>query len=172
VDCFAYLTKSYPRVLVAALLFASACRSKEGGMSGATGGRGAEEGEFRPTAGQSTVLRIEDAEYLRGPCSRGELEGWTPSLSDVSQLELALKKIDTELKNGRILQGVDAYVRQYTGVVVHGERQIRVNAVLKDVAPSNWRTSGECLLDGGTIRWTATFVPRLNEIFDFKIGGS
>lgn len=90
---------------------------------------------------------------------------WTPRLSDVQTLEARLSRFlkAEEIRNrafrtqiAEIQQGLRQSRRQYVGLLIHGERQILLNAFPKDQTLP-WRRQFIEVSDGGARYWSVRY---------------
>jgi len=120
-----------------------------------------------PPHSQATVLPV----LLWG---KGSYASWTPSQTDIEDLELKLPQI-SELKiKGWESTGIrkdhpEKYFRQYVGVKLHGKREIYINAFCDDPPPPDWRTRLYVVIDGDIGYWHAFYDTNKKTFSDLTI---
>jgi hypothetical protein len=90
---------------------------------------------------------------------------WTPTFSDVQTIEAQLSRFlkAEEIRNSEfraqiaeIQQGLRQSRRQYVGLVIHGEKQILMNAFPKD-RTLPWKRQFIEVSDGGARYWSVRY---------------
>jgi hypothetical protein len=95
---------------------------------------------------------------------KGSYASWTPSLSDIDDLESRLLQISEvkirgyESTNFRV-EHPEKYFRQYVGVRHHGTREIYINAFCDDPPPPDWRKRLYVAIDGALCYWHVFYDP-------------
>lgn len=95
---------------------------------------------------------------------KGSYASWTPSQTDLDNLESKLSQI-SELKirgwesTNIHIQHPEKYFRQYVGVRHRGKREIYINAFCDDPPPSDWRKRFYVVIDGAMGYWHAFYDP-------------
>jgi len=121
------------------------------------------------------LLEGEQAAMLIHQCSRESPEAirsvWTPSAAEIEKLESQLVEI-TKLKStaccgaGGRVDDVNAYYRQYAGLVIEGKKLIYINAVARSASVDNWRQQPAMICDGGRSFWGVLYDPSSGKFFD------
>ncbi len=118
--------------------------------------------EYRTLPDRSIILPGSDAVAFQTLCSRPGLQKfqgvWQPRQEDIDRMEkrfarlMRLRSQSCCILRGRI-QDVNAYYRQYVGVVIEGRRFIYVNAYAAEppTPPSDQPRVHAC--DGGASYW-------------------
>ncbi|WP_412062893.1 hypothetical protein [Rubrivirga sp. IMCC45206] len=131
---------------------------------------------FTVVPDRSVLLNEEQAEAAVQQCSRAAptIEGgWTPTPQDVAQLEADLEQVhrlesDECCFGGMEVDDVNAFFRQYVGVVSGGRPMIYVNAFPVTefenwpsdlVALPDWTAEPFIVCDGGSSYWGALYDP-------------
>jgi hypothetical protein len=105
---------------------------------------------------------------------KGSYASWTPSQTDIDDLESKLSQI-SELRirgyepTSLRIEHPDEYLRKYVGVRHHGKRVIYINAFREDPTPSDWRTQFFNVIDGGMGLWHAFYDPATKTFSDLMI---
>jgi hypothetical protein len=105
---------------------------------------------------------------------KGSYASWTPSQTDVEELDSRLSQI-SELKikgwESTIIriEHPEKYFRQYVGVKHQGKREIYINAFRDDPPPVGWRTRLYVVIDGDIGYWHAFYDPDTKTFSDLTI---
>ncbi len=137
--------------------------------------------------GHSALLPSTEALPLVQQCSRAAPAAeatWQPSPSDIARLEADLPRLEglqsTECCiSGQSIKNVDAYLRQYVGLVVARKRYIYVNAIPlqsfdnwpPQVPLPNWRTTAHVICDGGPSHWGVLYDPVTRQFSELAFNG-
>jgi len=169
------------RFLIALLCLATvAC-----GPASNTSSRGARDA---PSVG-TTIFATDSAVVFAGdkaleliePCSRAaptNVEStWTPTQSDIATLEPALSAyVEARLREQWPENdvNVEAYLRQYGGLVINGRRVIYVNGFQQGSAGDldTWRSYPMVICDGGPIMFGAEYDIENRAFQNFAFNGA
>ena len=99
---------------------------------------------------------------------------WTPSPEQIRQLEADLPQLNALAPpdNGAHPGDADAYVRQYFGLVVNGQRLIYLNGFLEPMANKDWKQYAMVVCDGGASAWGAVYDPAGRRFSELRFNGS
>jgi hypothetical protein len=132
-------------------------------------------------APDSAVVFADDkALELVEPCSRpapASVEAtWTPTERDIAVLEPALARfLEEQLRQQRPEDevSVEAYLRQYGGLVINGRRIIYINGFQQEAAGSidTWRAYPMVICDGGPIMFGVEYDPETRAFQNFAFNG-
>jgi len=129
------------------------------------------------------VLTPADANDATDLCSRRPpyfLETWLPKDDDIAALEAhwALLRVTDPVPICCGLHGsvgsMDAYYRQYIGIIVEKRRSIYINAFavdsmrLEDLNEPGWLRRPKRVCDGGTHFWGAVYDPSAGTFSDLR----
>lgn len=126
------------------------------------------------------LLTGDQAGILIHQCSRESpmaiQSAWTPTAAVLEKMELQLAAI-TRLESkiccgvGGKIDDVNAYYRQYAGLVIEGRRLIYINAFVRTANISDWRIQPALICDGGQAYWGVLYDPATGEFFDLAFNG-
>jgi len=122
---------------------------------------------------RSVVLASDQAELVAEQCSRPNPphyeSTWQPGPEITKQLELdlpALKAVAPAHTEAPVAD-VNAYDRQYFGIVVHDKRLIYINAFQPAMANKDWKYYAIVVCDTTTGAWGALYDPASRGFSDF-----
>lgn len=121
------------------------------------------------------LLDGDQASILIHQCSRESPVAiqsvWTPSTEILEQMESHLTEI-TKLKAkiccgiGNSVDDVNAYYRQYAGLVVEDRKLVYINALARKSGIKDWRTQAVLHCGGGRSFWGVMYDPASKIFFD------
>jgi len=104
------------------------------------------------------------------------IDYWTPSEKGILELEDGLAnflKKNTESFDSQkspVLERLDGYNRQYTGIILDGRKFIYANCLCDDLG-IDWETEYVFILDGGDCYFQFKYHVDTGEYFDLQING-
>ena len=110
---------------------------------------------------------------------RKDTSYWTPTVSDVQTIEAqllrffkaeAIRNPDFRLQIAEIQQGLRQSRRQYVGLLIHGERQILVNAFPNDQTLP-WKRQFIEVSDGGARYWSVRYDVKRRTFLNLLFNG-
>jgi hypothetical protein len=164
---------SVKHAAVALALGLAACTPPSGTVDGGTG-----DGTSGAFSAPYEIFAGERALELTEQCSRispGPVEStWTPSDADIRAMEPALiERLRTELASANAQENAGAYIRQYGGLVIGGQRVIYAHGFIQriDDPDEGWRTHARIICDGGAITFGAEYDPATQAFANFAFNG-
>jgi hypothetical protein len=106
---------------------------------------------------------------------KSPMENWEPTVADINDLESSLPQITAlsskEPNTNRHIDNPDQYFRQYLAVMIHGQKQVLVNAMCTVEPGQDWRRRLTIVSDGGKCFWHAVFDPTTQTFSNLVING-
>jgi len=127
------------------------------------------------------LLEGDEAGVLIHQCSRESPEAikavWTPTATVLEKMEARLTAIN-KLEStaccgaGFRVDDVNAYYRQYAGLVIEDRKLIYINAFSRSAAGiDDWRQQPVMICDGGRSFWGVLYDPVSGNFFDLAFNG-